>query len=53
MLVSLYHIILRTSTNPSKPGEKNYIPDDPDGLLPATTEQRSDGRIAIIAVEQR
>ena len=36
----------------SKPGEKNYIPDDPDRLLPATLEQRREGRIAIIALEQ-
>ena len=47
--VASFRVPRRTSC---KPGEKNYIPDDPDGLLPATLEQRYEGRIAIIALEQ-
>ncbi len=46
------HIILLRRTF-SKRSETNYIADDPDGLLPATLEQRSEGRITIIALEQR
>ncbi len=47
--VASFCVPQRTS---SKPGENNYIPDDPGGLLPATLEQRRQGRIAIIALEQ-
>ncbi len=47
--VASFCVPRRTS---SKPGEKNYIPDDSDGLLSVTLEQRSEGKIAIITLEQ-
>ncbi len=31
----------------AEPGETICVPEDPDGLLPATLEQRSDGRITL------